>query len=193
MNEKAYYLRKLLEYGVKRPEFQRQGNTTYCNLFAKSILSWQAARYWIPDWPVADFCYDITAMNPGKYLNEIMLNTLTGTEYDNVIRMAASGISTGGTHDLILPEQLSKYPHEVTEKQAYAYANEGIPVWAVSKALPPLGHEAIICPDDLPFDPTIGLLEGQAGWNCGFFRIKEIFGDIADLKYFIFPKNQEVF
>lgn len=194
MNAKATYLKKVLEAATKRPELQRKGMTTYCNLFCKAILNWQAARFWMPSFPELDFQYDISSMNPGRDLEDIMRLTLTGTEYDNVVCMAASGISTGMTHDKILPADIQLYPFEVTELQAYDYANQGIPVWACSKKLVPVGHEVIIMPDDTPYDEAAGCLMAQAGWVNGVFHMADMFWTIwrkpdSDIKYFIFPKE----
>jgi hypothetical protein len=193
MNQKAKYLKEQLETATRDPALQRYLKITYCNLFCKAILDWQAARFWMPDFPELDFQYDIFSMNPGRGLDDIMLRTLTGTEYDNVVRMAASGISTGMTHDKILPEQIQLYPFEVSELQAHDYANQGIPVWACSKMLPPLGHEVIIMPTDDPYDEARGCLMAQAGWVNGVFHMADIFGEIwrkpeSDIKYFVFPK-----
>lgn len=193
MNHKAEYLKEKLEYATKRPELQRKGNTTYCNLFCKAILNWEAARFWMRDFQELNFKYDIQSMRPGFALDDIMLRTLTGDEYDNVIRMAMSGISTGMTHDKILPEQIQLYPFEVSELQAYDYSNQGIPVWAASKILRPLGHEVIIMPDDAPYDEAAGCKIAQAGWINGVFHMADIFYEIwrkpeSDIKYFIFPK-----
>ena len=188
MTKEGVYLRAVLETATRHPALQRHGRTTYCNLFCKAVLDWHAARFWMPDFPALYFRYDISAMNPGWALDDIMLYTVTGTEYDNVVRMAASGISTGMTHDKILPDQIQLYPFEVQDFQAYEYANQGIPVWACSRALAPVGHECIIMPTDTPYYPSLGLLEAQAGYVNGIFHIREIFGDISDLRYFIFPK-----
>jgi hypothetical protein len=192
MNTKANYLRLSLEYAVKHPYFQAEKwpdgrPKTKCNLLAKSILTWQGARCLIPDFPMLDFRYDITSMNPGAYLWQIMQRTDTRTAYKNVCRMQQSGIDTHETHDIILPEQLKNYPIEINEQTAQEYANEGIVVWMVSSEIAPVGHEAIVCPNEKIYDPYKGCLTGQAGLNNGFFYHYQIFGNMPDLKFFIFP------
>jgi hypothetical protein len=196
MNERAEYLRKTIEYAVRHPYFQAEKwpdgrPKTKCNLLAKSILSWQGARYLIPDFPMLDFRYDITSMNPGQYLVNIMRLTDTRTAYANVVRMAASGIATEETHDVILPEQASGYPVETDEPTAQEFANQGTVVWMVSSLLAPVGHEAIVCPDEKMYDASKGVFTGQAGLNNGFFYRYQIFGDVPDLKFFVFPKEEQ--
>jgi hypothetical protein len=202
MTTQGDYLRKVLEYAVSLPYFVRgtwpDGSPkTKCNLFTKSILSWQGARYLIPEFKELDFLYDITPMNPGAYLWQIMQRTDTRTAYANVMRMAKSGLDTGMTHDKILPAQIQKYPVEIDEVRAHDYANQGIPVWVCSAKLAPVGHDAIICPDESPYDEARGNRITQAGWVNGFFYMYQIFGELwrkpdSDIKYFIFPKEEEI-
>jgi len=194
MNDKAKYLIEVLDYAVALPYFQREGKITKCNLFTKSILSWQGARYLISDFRMLDFNHDITSMNPGAYLCQIMRNTDTRTEYANIDRMAKSGLQTAQTHDIMLPDELHNYPLEITEFQAQDYANQGAVVLAISAYLPPVGHEVIIRPDDEPYDEARGCKMTQAGWFNGTFYMRDIFGEIwrspkSDIKYIIFPKE----
>jgi hypothetical protein len=200
MIEAAKELKEILQYGFGRKELQKnyQGrNETYCNLFCKAVLNFQAATLWMPDWPFKKFHYDITSMNPGKYLNQIMRSTGTDAAYDNVLRMSKSGIHTEKTHDAILFPQAQNYPIELNEKEAYDYSNQGIPVWVTSKLTPPVGHEVIVCPTDEAYDLNRGNRIGQAGWVNGFFWMHQIFSSLwkkleSDIKYYIFPLEEPI-
>ncbi len=197
MNEKAKQLYNILEYAFRLKEYQRDyqkggPQETYCNLYSRGILNCHAARYWVRNYAPLEYNYDITSMNPGKFLVEIMRATGVDTAYNNVKRMAKSGIDTGLTHDIPLPPQAQNYPIEINEVMAYNYANQGIPIWVTSKMLPPVGHEAIICPSDEPYDEKRGNRIAQAGWVNGFFWMSQIFGTIwrdpnSDIKYYLFP------
>lgn len=208
--DKANYLRQILEYAVKLPQYKQDfqpggEKETYCNLLARGVLNCIAAGIWanlflnralFPSKPYVptDFHFDISSMNPGKPLGDIMTMTRVDVAYNNVKRMTASGKATAETHDKILPPQAGKYPVEVTPEEAQDYANEGIPIWITSINVCRGGHEAIVYPTLQPYDKMRGVKLAQAGtWN-GIFFIGEwqSFGDFwkrsdSDIKYYLFP------
>ena len=210
-------LKKILEYVIKLPQFKRDFQTggdqeTYCNILARAVLNSVGARLWttwaqkyaarknppqsIPDYTPSDFLYDISFMNPGKPLGDIMTMTSVSTAYHNVMRMAESGKRTDETHDQILPEQASKYPVEVTPERAQELANQGIPVWGTSELVCKGGHEVIVYPCLAPYSAIRGPKIAQAGWWNGIFFANEwqAFGDFwnqptNDIKFYLFPKE----
>jgi hypothetical protein len=216
--DKAEYLQNILRYAVMCPQFAdhlQGGLDTYCNIFSRSILNVIGAMIWVTrcknerlidrgfQYICSDFHFDISAMLPGRTLAEIMTSLPIDVEYANLIRMAASGLSTAETHDKILPEQAGRYPIELDQEEAHDVANEGVPVLVISakhnaplriqQGLPALGHEAIVFPTLKAFDGIETV--AQAG-PPGIYRADSAysFGDFwhspdSDIKFFRFPSE----
>jgi hypothetical protein len=202
----ASELKKLLIYATKLPQLQIDYQVggrkeTYCNVYARSILSWQGARYWIRDFPNTGLTYNLQSMNPGKYLSEIMLNTGCKKAHMSVVNAIETfneQVRGGaGLPETEYDELKRNTPRRVTEEEAQELANQGIPIWISSADISKTtGHEAIVCPNDRAFNKDKGCLIGQAGGINGIFYISDwqafgnfYFSDASDIIFVRFPNE----
>jgi hypothetical protein len=163
---------------VKLPEYKKgfpDGRTypgtdklvTYCNVFARDFLTMFGL--------IKSYNYDLLCLcdilkneftdDPNKIL---LYWTGIDVAYKNAIKAAALGIII-----------------EHTPESAQQKANVGIPIWIVTLKY---GHEAIVIPDETPFNSDRGVKIAQAGEVNGIFY----WSDIISPTYGMDHKDKEI-
>jgi len=144
---------------------------TYCNIFARDFLDSKMKKIWIMGYLISEYNYDISFLRPDKSISDIILSTSIEIAYDN-LKYKYSNVK------------------EHTRESAQKRANEGIPIFCISKKH---RHEVIVISDlDNDYDETKGPLVAQAGWFNGIYYSsdKRCWGvDYKDpeIKYYEFP------
>jgi len=146
------------------------GNATQCNLYARDFVDSKFITDPSKDWAqgigglISDYSYDISPINPGKKIFDVILNTTIQTCHVNLVAAGKSG-----------------KVKLLTAEQAQGRANEGIPIHCVSG---PMNHETIIISDPNNYNPDLGPMMSQSGSfvGCCYLGDKRSFGAYGKVK-----------
>jgi len=147
---------------------------TYCNIFARDVLDnreYLKYKKWFGMF-INEYAYDLSTIFPKT--TDILI-TKIDTAYWRALYAKKKG-----------------WIKELTPYQAQKRANEGVPIWIVTNRYT---HEAIVCPDIIPYHSERGVLLAQAGESNGVFYARDAraFGNRyldKEIKYYEFPERK---
>jgi hypothetical protein len=162
-NYKTYYLRIRQEQIVKMPQYQKQHNSTFCNIATNDMFDDRSPMYLeriygknnIYGYYIDDFHYDLSSVFPTE--KHIYMNI-------------------SDTYDIMLQAAKDKKIISLTMRQAQLAANLGKLVYCISKKY---NHVLSVCPDFYKYDFERGCLCCNIGEvnKIGYISDPEIFGN----------------
>jgi hypothetical protein len=211
VGEAGLRLRKVLEAGVKLPQYQkgylgRKPAETHCSVFARDVLDKRANIPWDPNNLnygdiISEYDYDIRSINPGRSLVDVIVNTPIWDSSKNVLVASKATVMDAGERARnVLVLTKARGPVEVEPKEAFVLAAAGVVVWVVGFRAEGerhiYRHEAIVFPMCGEYNPVLGLEIAQAGGVNGIFHISNrmAFGRFwkdPEIRYFVFPEYEE--